>query len=106
MLQAFEILALATILAGACVGGPSGPMGADITCGGVTCTAPNNGYAVCTDGGCSSRCNNPRRTICGGGCVDLSSSWGNCGTCGFACGSGESCVNAVCVCTNPAQCQE
>jgi hypothetical protein len=35
---------------------------------------------------------------CGGSCVLTASDAKNCGSCGHACGTGASCVNATCTC--------
>jgi hypothetical protein len=36
------------------------------------------------------------QTDCGSGCVDMTSDTANCGACGFACSTGQTCANGVC----------
>jgi len=48
----------------------------------------------CTGGVCSSCL--PGLTSCSGSCVDLKTDPANCGTCGKACASGESCSAGIC----------
>ena len=54
-------------------------------CDGSTCVSPGT---VC----------NPGQTLCGGTCVNVSSSNEHCGMCNNACGKHSSCENASCVC--------
>ena len=60
---------------------------------GTSCAALNGG--ICQDGACT--CPNGL-TNCGGACVNLLTSRGNCGGCGAGCGFNEQCSNGVCRC--------
>ncbi len=48
---------------------------------------------VCTAGGC---CNTLTHEVCDGLCIDTSSDPANCGSCGNACASGETCSEGTC----------
>src|SRR6185436_12947257 len=57
--------------------------------------------AMCVDGACAPACLDPRTTCATGAsavCVDLTSSSGNCGSCGHRCGSGMTCSASECRC--------
>jgi hypothetical protein len=43
----------------------------------------------------------PSWTYCGKLCVNLKTSWSNCGTCGHVCPPNQNCENGVCVCASP-----
>lgn len=59
--------------------GPSAPLGHPDVCNGACCTTASS-------------------TCCGGStCVNTQTDVQNCGTCGHACGTGESCISGVCV---------
>src|SRR5689334_15125933 len=47
-------------------------------------------------------CDQPGHVICGDQCVDPASNAANCGGCGHACASTESCVNSTCFSTTCA----
>jgi stigma-specific protein Stig1 len=53
---------------------------------------------VCMEGSCVCPSG---QTECGGACVDTSSDEANCGSCGHACASGETCESGVCTTPGP-----
>jgi hypothetical protein len=55
-----------------------------------------------TGGSGATRCVAPS-SACGDACVDLSSDVGNCGSCGAACGAGQTCMNGSCEASSPCQ---
>jgi hypothetical protein len=80
-------------------------------CTGGVCSCPTSfcgdlcleaGAVCCDDSGGSGFCPAPF-ACCGGGCVDLQSSPDDCGTCGNACGGGQTCVEGACRCTAPGE---
>ena len=50
---------------------------------------PDTGFRCCSS--CA-----PGLADCGGSCVDLGTSQGNCGACGVACPAGKTCGNGQC----------
>lgn len=71
------------------------------TCGMSSCGEPCgpgcSGSDICAEGTCVSGC--PSGTYaCDGACVDLRADPANCGSCGTACETGLSCVDAECRC--------
>jgi hypothetical protein len=60
----------------------------------VDADCPAGSGQICQDGNCA--CPSGEET-CDGLCVDLETDGANCGSCGFACETGE-CVHGVCTC--------
>lgn len=93
------VLALSLPFAG-CSGGDSfvagsgGDGGTTDAAGDARATDATSG-AASDAGGC-----NGGQTNCGGACVDLMTSPSNCGHCGNACPSGESCSGGACGCSS------
>jgi hypothetical protein len=61
------------------------------TCG----NSPQNGTETCDGQSCGFTCNSGF-VLCGFACVSLASSDYNCGRCGFACSSSQSCAGGTC----------
>jgi len=71
------------------------PEGSNCECVGGTCTISTSG---CNGGpGCVGD-----QTCCANGCTDINTDPNNCSQCGFACTTGDTCVNGNC--TAPASC--
>ena len=72
-------------------------------CGGQNraCTVPANGSATCTAGVCGVACAGGF-TLCGGACVDATTSAHHCGACGNACAAGQACTAGACVAACPS----
>lgn len=66
---------------------------------GNACQGTTNGQAVCSDGRCSTRCDDGY-ALCGSACSNLQTDWRNCGACGNICAAtqngSESCGRGVC----------
>jgi hypothetical protein len=103
--------------AGACTVASAAPCGAGKYCAGGACMPQAaNGSSCqsasqCTSGNCSNGlCCASGMTACAGGCVSLSSSNANCGSCGRSCATGSSCSGGSCyladgqACTTGSQC--
>src|SRR4051812_27947942 len=72
--------------------GPSGPSGP--TSGETGQTAGTPTVPLCAE----------HETECNGACVDTTSDAANCGLCGHACATGESCIGSVCQLTGESAC--
>ena len=72
--------------------GPSGPTTSETgqTAGPTAAASPSPTVPLCAES----------ETDCSGACVDLASDAGNCGVCGHACTTDESCVGSVCQLTS------
>jgi hypothetical protein len=68
---------------------------------GETYTNSNGGKCQCNGG---SPCGGAQICCPGTGCVDPTSSAGNCGACGFACPPGFACAASACACQTNANC--
>ena len=69
-------------------GMPADACAADVDC---------SGGQRCVAGRCATVCP-AGQTACSGSCVDLSSSFTDCGACGNSCGARQACVSGVCSC--------
>lgn len=69
------------------------------TCGmyGIQCQAPVGGMSWCQNGTCGAACSLPWLTDCAGKCVLTELDPANCGTCGNACASGQTCSGGTCI---------
>jgi hypothetical protein len=61
----------------------------------TVCPAPLYGLATCHSGVCGQTCINA--IVCNNVCTQTANDINNCGGCGNACASGDSCVSGVCV---------
>lgn len=75
---------------GFCVGGD---------CCESACTAPH-ATGTCAGGACTLTCNTGF-TACNGNCVDTQTDTNNCGRCGHACGTDETCQQGACTTATP-----
>lgn len=67
----------------------------DVCAGGV-CAGVSTCPSDATCGGSSCKCNDSAKSVCGSSCVSLATDAQNCGQCGRACPSGNTCENGVC----------
>jgi hypothetical protein len=64
-----------------------------LNCGGCGMACPAG--ATCNAGACG--CSVAGQMLCGGACIDTTTSTANCGGCGHACAAGQTCTNGACV---------
>jgi hypothetical protein len=80
-------------------GSPTDPFNCG-ACGNI-CAVPDNGQALCVNGGCTFSCN-AGYGKCGNECVNLQADGHNCGRCGNVCAAGTTCKAGVCQSPCPA----